>query len=225
MQIVPDSIAIGYVHNYMVHERWAHNLANAALNPDNKIIAFISSQNPRQEAARNATIEKFLEGFDNGKLAAEWLMWIDTDQTFENDAPARLRKTAKRTGAQMVTGVTWVWKRHKEEMIPNTWTWDAENKWWLDNIEYEAGKTYEVDATGSACVLIHRSVFLQYPAPWHVSLDEHPASGKYMGHDLAFFYRTVVEGDLSLAWDTSVPFGHIKQFELTQANYDAYRAT
>jgi len=121
----------------------------------------------------------------------------------------------------MVGGITWVYKRGENELTPNAWTWDEQGVTWQDITEYETGEVYEIDATGSAFVLINRRVFewlAQYSDEWHTS-GIHPDTGTYMGHDLAFCYDAVVRGPFKLFWDTGVQSGHIKHFELDEKMY------
>lgn len=230
MKVLKDTVAVAYVHPNTVMEGFARSLANACLNPANKILAVISTSNPRQENARNAAIERFLEGttVDGKPHGAEWLMWLDTDQTFEHDAIARLRKTAHDTKAKLVGGLTFVYKRQDNILLPNGWTWDSEIGHWRDIDDYVSGKKYEIQGTGAAFLLIHRDVFNwwnEYTEDknlWHRS-GVHPDTGNYMGHDLAFCYDTVVKGPFKLFWDTSVQSGHIKHFELDENMFRNYQ--
>lgn len=224
MEIIPDSVMIGYVHMHTVFEGFARSLAEVCLNRESNIYGIISTQNPRQESARNATIQKFIEGFHEGNnhYGAEWFMWLDTDQTFEHDAIVRLRNTAHKHDADAVGGLTFVYKRHSQEVTPNGWIW---NDGYEQIEDYTPNKVYQIDGTGSAFVLINRRVLETQKKNWHLTHVKHPATGEYMGHDLAFFHKMSVEDGFKLVWDTSVQSGHIKHFELTEAQYRAYRET
>lgn len=215
MKVVPDSIAIAYVHPNTVTERFGYSLAQACLNRGNPIAALISTSNPRQALARNTAIERFLEG------PCEWLMWIDTDMVFDYDAPVRLLRTAKREKADAVTGLGFIFKRQDNIVVPNGYMWDEEENAFAEIKDYKSGVTYEVDGTGAGFVLINRSVFERWgDSHWHHTWAKHPVTGSDMGHDLAFFYRMTQELGLKLVWDTSVTTGHVKHFEL---NEDSFR--
>lgn len=225
MEIIPDSVMVGYVHMNTVFEGFARSLAEVCLNTESNIYGIISTQNPRQEDARNATILKFMEGFhaDRTHFGAEWFMWVDTDQTFQADAIVRLRETAHRFNADAVGGLTFIYKRATQEVAPNGYVWNGEG---FDALEdYTEGEVYEIQGTGSAFVLIHRRVFEGKDGFWHVNHQKHPDTGGYMGHDLAFFHDATVNRGLKLVWDTGVQSGHIKHFEVTEAQYRAYRNT
>lgn len=224
MEVLPNTVAIGYVHPHTVFEGFARSLAETCLIRDNNIIGLIGASSPRQEHARNTVIEKFLYGveYSDKHVGAEWLMWIDTDMTFERDSISRLLHTAKTHKADMVGGLAFVFKRTSQELTTNAWTFDKDINEWVDIETYTPGQKYEIDGTGAAFLLIHRRVLEAGSDPWHNS-GQHAKTGKYMGHDLAFCYDNVVDGDFKLVWDTSVKTGHIKHFELTEENYAASR--
>lgn len=215
VKTIKDTVAVGYVHPNTVHEGFAQSLAKACLNPANKIVGIISASNPRQHVARNSVIEHFLEG------PAEWLMWIDTDMTFELDAISRLLKTARKQKAQMVAGLAFIFKRQIGSLSPNAFLWNGTD--FEDVIDYKDGATLTVDGTGSAFVLIHRDVFKAIGHDWHQNWMHHPANDGPMGHDLAFFYEAVQTHGFKLVYDTNVKTGHIKHFELDEKMFRNYQ--
>ena len=157
------------------------------------------------------------------------MMWIDTDQRFEMDAIDRLRTTAKNLGAQACGGLTFIYGRHERSVKTNGFMWNPESgagDGGFQNIEeYKKGGRYEIGATGSAFVLLHRDIFNLREENWHTSWSPHPDTGQYMGHDIAFFYDTCVKGPHKLVWDTGVVAPHIKYFDLDEQAYEGYRAT
>ena len=227
MEIIPDSCMIGYVHPGTVTEGFARSLAELCLYKPNNIYGIIATSNPRQEDARNATLQKFVEGMhaDGEHFGAEWFMWLDTDQTCEADAIERLRNTAKRFDADAAGGITWIWKRAQGEVSTNGFLWNPNDLNFDPITEYETGDVYEINGTGSAFVLIHRRVIEAQDGNWQVTHIDHPATGRYMGHDLAFFHKMSVEGPYKLVWDTGVQAGHIKQIEFTEAQFRGYQAS
>ena len=153
MDVLEDSVVIGYVHPNIVMEGFARDLAKACLWRDNKIVGIISASSPRQFMARNSVIKSFLDG------PGEWLMWIDTDMTFEPAAIAHLRANALAKDADMVTGLGFIFKRMDNIVIPNGYLWDEETSHFTEITDYVSGHTYEIDGTGAGFVLIHRRVF------------------------------------------------------------------
>ena len=217
-KIVPNSVNIGYVHPNIVTEGFARSLANLCLWEPNQIIGLTSASNPRQEVARNEAIKNFLKG------PSEWFMWIDTDMTFYHDAIQKLRSTALEHKADMVGGLGFIYKRGPNEIIPNGYNFDEEKLYFAVIEDYESGKVYEIDGTGSGFILIHRRVFEAWDNEyWHQTWREHPVTGGPMGHDLAFCYQSVKVNGFKLLWDTGVKTGHTKYFELTEESYITYR--
>ena len=215
-----DKVYLAWVHTGTVHEPFARTIAELCLYKPNQITGITTSSSPRQEDARNGTISNFLD------TDAEWLMWIDTDMTLEYNAVEQLLETAHSLEADMAGAIGFIYRRDTEQLIPNGYRWDADNRVYLSIWDYEPGKTYDVDGTGSGCVLINRRVFESWDDEnWHETLYRHPASGDYMGHDLAFSYKAKFEYGHKIVWNTSIKTGHIKPFELTEANYLAYRET
>lgn len=217
MKIEKDSIAIGYVHPNVVTERFAFSLADACRVSGNRIAGIISASSPRQEVARNAVIEKFLEG------PCEWLMWIDTDMVFKPDAPLKLRDTAKRNKADAVAGLCFIYKRGSNSVVPSAYLWDENEGAFAEIVNYESGSCIPIDGCGSAFVLVHRRCFEDKGAHWHHNWMQHPASGSDMGHDLAFFWDVTQIQKLTLLWDTSVQAGHIKHFTLDEDSFRQYQ--
>ena len=214
-----EGVYLAWVHTGIVHEPFARSVAEVCLWKPNNIVGITTAGGPRQEAQRNAAIAAFL------KTDGEWLMWIDTDMTFNRDMVERLLKTAHETGADAVGTLGFIWDPSQQIVVPNAYLWsDVDNAYhWVVNYEREA--IVQIDATGSGSVMIHRRVFEAWDHErWHETWPVHPDSGGLMGHDLAFFHKATREDGFKLMWDTTVKTGHIKSFELTEANYDAYLA-
>jgi len=184
----------------------------------NNIWGLTSASNPRQEVARNAAIQNFLAS------EGDWMMWIDTDMTFEYDSIERLLKTAQKTKADIVTGLGFIFKRSEQMIVPNGYIWNDDDEAFVEMGNYEKDRVYEIDGTGSGFVLIHRRVFEAFDDVfWHQTWVKHPRTGRPMGHDLAFCWRAKQDYGMKIVWDTSVKTGHIKYFELTESDYDTYK--
>lgn len=214
---LPGSVVIGYVHPNIVMEGFTRSLAETCLTNENGIVGIISASDPKQHVARNSVIEKFLAG------PGEWLIWIDTDMTFERDSIARLRATAVKEKAHMVGGLAFVYNRGAGTLQPNGWGWDYSENHWVAYTDYTPDAPQQIDGTGAAFILIHREVFETLEGNWHQNWVEHPATGKSMGHDLAFCYDAVVGNGYRLIWDTSVKTGHIKHVEMTEESWEAFK--
>ena len=213
-----DKVLLAWVHTGTVHEPFARTIAELCLHKPNRIVGITATTSPRQEESRNATIHNFLE------TDADWLMWIDTDMTLEKNAIELLLETAHQHEADIAGAIGYIYNRLTQEITPNGYHWDDDKKTYVSLWDYNPGETYTVDATGSGCVLIHRRVFESWDDEnWHETWHTHPYTGGHMGHDLAFCFKSKREYGHKIVWNTNIKSGHIKPFELTEANYIAYR--
>lgn len=222
------TVAVGYPHLGPVEEAFCRSLAETCLDPDTPIAGIITARSARQTVARNTVIQKFLD-----ETPAKWLMWVDTDMQWGRGAINTLLRIAERNNVKQVAGAAFIFKEQSHLVESNAFVFNEEENTFAHIGNYKPGKTLEVHATGSAFVLIHREVFEwwreQWGDSWHFNWDEyehpHPRTGKSMGHDLAFFYRTTVEGPYRLLYSTQAETqtAHIKKYPITQDAYYASR--
>lgn len=181
-------------------------------------------------AARNDTVQQFLDDKD-----AEWLFWTDTDMGFRPDTVDRLLAVAHPTDRPVVGALCFA----QRELTPDGMGGYrcAPRPTIFDWIETEDGQQgfqgrtiYPVNAlvrcagTGSACVLIHRSVFTRI-------LDEHgptwykravnATTGQLIGEDLSFCMRAVALG-IPVHVYTGVRATHLKPVWLQEQDYWAH---
>ncbi len=218
-QLLNDKVYLVYVHPGIVHEGFARSMMETCLWPGNGIMGIVAASNPRQEEARNAAIQGFLDG------VGDWLMWVDTDMTFLYDTIEQLVKTAHEHEADIVSGLGFIYKKETGEIIPSAYLWNEDGKEFRVIDDYTKGEVHAIDGTGAGFVLIHRRVFEAFDDKyWHKTWMEHPETGKMMGHDLEFCRRATGYG-FKMVLNTKVRTGHIKSFELGEGDYDAYRAS
>jgi hypothetical protein len=169
---------------------------------------------PRVPAARNQLVREFLAS------GLEWLWFVDTDMTFAPDALETLLASADPDERPVVGGLCFgldglevhstLMRKGRDGV-----TYDLALSWPPDQL-------VEVDATGAACLLIHRGLLERlraaYPAPHHWFVDEVHA-GIDVGHDLVFCERVKALGARVFV-HTGVRVGHLKT---TSVDLDAYR--
>ena len=159
---------------------------------------------PRIAAGRNHLVESFLAS------PGEWLLMVDDDMSFDGDVIDRFLKVADAEKRPIVGGLAFATGRdgifptlfqvHPEAQVPVRIT-----AWPLDDL-------VEVDATGAACLFVHRSVFErmsdEYPKPWQW-FQETQLNGSTVGEDMTFCLRARALG-FPIVVDTSIKFGHVK---------------
>lgn len=166
---------------------------------------------------RNDIVQRFLDETSLG-----WLFLLDSDMTFAPDALDALLAAAHVTERPVVGGITVSWDPPTRRIFPTMYRRDDDGVL-RPVLGWVPGGLLPVDATGAACLLIHRSVLealrdapnsLEFP--WF----DLGRNGEYggTGEDLEFC-RRVRALDIPIHVHTGVPFGHLKTIELSIADF------
>lgn len=130
---------------------------------------------------------------------ADWLLFIDADMGFTPDVIERLVEVADPVERPIVGGLCFVWKDRgpdgfngvASEPAPTLYDWIEGD--FRSRAHYPANTLVPVAATGTALLLIHRSVLTrvadEYGPHWFDRLPRQNAEG-LMGEDISFFMRT-----------------------------------
>jgi hypothetical protein len=245
------AVTIAYVHNTSVEYSWHHSysmlmaydVAHHARIWRGGMVAMYGGTDGLAQA-RNKAITEFLA--DN---RADWLFWVDTDMGFEADTVDKLFAVADPVERPMVGALTFaaIHEQHddvggyRDVFMPVVMDWAiAESgpgfavRW-----NYPRDTVTRVDGTGSACILIHRSVFERIRdaavaereatgrdgpewANWY-SRAVNPATGELIGEDLSFCLRAA-RLKIPVHVDTSIQTTHAKKLWLQQQDYWQQRA-
>lgn len=160
------------------------------------------------------------------KAKAEWLFMVDTDMGFEPDTVDRLVATAERENCPIVGGLAFALKRRagaadtslyatRTAINPTLYRYVdlGTEKGFLAVRDYEPDAFQYVDATGAACLLIHRDALqAMEPAPFRpmVVRDANPdGTDRAFSEDLSFCSRAAAAGQ-AVGVDTSVKTTHYK---------------
>jgi hypothetical protein len=235
----PDAVALAYVHGTSVSHSWHSSVLNL-LNHDagsaQRIIrggwiAFRYGTGGIVEA-RNRTAAQFLES------DTPWLFWIDTDMGFAPETVDRLASQAHETHrpivgalcfAQRETGTDGMGGFHTKP-VPTLYDWHTNpdgTSGFVPRWDYERDSMQRVAATGSACLVIHRSVFEAIsehygPGQWYTPMTN-PTTGQHISEDLAFCARAEVVGK-PVHVHTGVKTSHDKSIWLSEDQYLMHRA-
>ena len=177
--------------------------------------------------ARNKTVRTFLDEHN-----ADWLFWIDTDMGFAPDTIDRLLEVADPESAPIVGGLCFT---QREEQADNMGGWRCRaTPTVFDWTVLEDGQqgfsvrwNYTPDApqrcagTGSACVLIHRSVFekieAKYGPVWYDRIVN-KSMNRVVSEDLSLCMRAGAL-ELPLFVHTGVKTTHMKTTWLCEDDY------
>lgn len=188
--------------------------------------------------ARNYLTREFLAS------ESEWLLFIDADMGFPDFALHRMLGAALNDGLKPIigglcfalstVGYDPVNQAETREVFPTIGVWDRNDAGEIIGFKYvmkwEKGAVLQMDMTGAACLLIHRSVFEKMgDGGWWSQIDA-PEGAKdrdcvpRFSEDVSFFIRAEQAG--FKPWlDTAVATSHDKGgIHLTEAVWDFQQA-
>jgi hypothetical protein len=176
--------------------------------------------------ARNRAAKTFLE-----ERTADWLLWLDTDMGFAPDMVERLVQAADPVERPIVGGLCFAYKQIGDDGFggwhsaprPTIFDWVADG----DQRGFKGRTTYPVNAlvrcagTGSACLLIHRSVFERIRAEhgehWY-DKAVNPSTRDVISEDLSFCMRAGTVG-VPVFVHTGVRTSHAKRIYVSERDY------
>ncbi|MGW5259685.1 hypothetical protein ACWEQG_01840 [Microbispora sp. NPDC004025] len=176
--------------------------------------------------ARNQTVRRFLDG------DAEWLFWLDTDMGVGEDVLDRLIASADPVERPIIGALCFAQQEYapdgmggyRTRACPTLYRWleagDGRQGFtaWRD---YPRDELVEVAATGSACLVIHRSVLVvvgeRYGPNWYGRMTN-PSTGQLLSEDLSFCARAVQCG-YPIHVDTRVKTSHLKPVWLAEEDF------
>ena len=180
---------------------------------------------------RNSLVKRFLAYGE-----ADWLFMVDSDMTFQPDIVERLLEFADPETAPIVGGLCFGFD-DKADIQPTLFglVGDDEHPDVIRYHEWPPDSMFQVAATGGACLLIHKSVFIKITQvkipkrngkrgfndafPWFQEVEH---DGSPVSEDITFCWRAGLAG-IPLFVNTAVQLGHIKFRELTVDTYLSQR--
>jgi hypothetical protein len=178
-------------------------------------------------SARNNAVKLFL-----GERQADWLFWIDTDMGFAPDTIDRLLAVADPVERPMVGGLAFTQQEAAPDGMggwrcraaPTVFDWavlDDGQMGFTVRWKYPPDALTRVGGTGSACILVHRSVFERVEARFgRVWYDRVPntTTGQLLSEDLALCLRAGAL-DIPIHVHTGVQTTHQKTLWLAEDDY------
>jgi len=222
-----DKICIGMVNNGTIDSMLAQDLIHIAIHPSQKFHNLVQVGNiGLTTRSRNMVVKTFLETTE-----AAWLLMIDSDERLSIDAFLKLVDAAHDKDRPIVSGLVFAAFFDDEDglrPVPTIYRMDPERG--LEAIDaYPENQLIEVDAIGTGCILIHRSVLLEMQKQatpnqgknwaWFV---EGAIEGTYFGEDLLFSKRLKSMG-FKIHAHTGAILPHHKQFWLDERHHAPMR--
>ena len=222
-----DRVCIGMVNNGTIDALLAMDLIHIAREKDGHFDHMVQVGNVGLTTrSRNVVVNTFLETTN-----ANWLLMIDSDERLSLDTWHKLIDSAHDKDRPIVSGLVFAAFFDGEDAlrpVPTIYLMDSERG--LQPIDgYPENQLIEVDAVGTGCILIHRSVLLEMQKQatpnqgknwaWFV---EGAIDGTYFGEDLLFSKRLKSMGYKIFA-HTGAILPHHKQFWLDERHHTPMR--
>jgi len=213
-------VLVCYAHGGTVAGEFARTLADNLIRNSGRIAGqSVQIGGPMIADHRNALVEKFLV------QDAEWMWMVDTDMVLPSGTLKGLLTSAHWKDRPVVGALCFGSNRYANKFFPTIYAWTEEGLARGDNIDFRNQGLIEVDGTGAACILIHRSVLEkvaeEFPPPkgpfefgW---FDGPSGQQERIGEDLMFSVR-VRNAGFPIYVDCDVQVGHWKPIIL-DVNY------
>jgi hypothetical protein len=236
----PNAVTVAYIHSNDVAYSWHHSMvemvgydmAGAGRIIRGGYIAMRCGAAGLVEA-RNRAVTEFLASRD-----ADWLLWIDTDMGFPADLCERLLEAADPEKRPIVGALCFSQRETEPDgmggwrcrAVPTVFDWarlPSGKEGFLVRWDYPRDTVVQCAGTGSAAILVHRSVFSQVAAKYGPSwydMAPNPTTGQLIGEDLSFCARAGALG-IPVYVHTGIPTTHAKHLWLTENDYHAERLT
>lgn len=203
-----------------VSHDFCRSLANI-VKADPRIVGQIPFRSgPNLSSSRNQVARTFLE-YD-----ADWLWMIDSDMTFDVDLLDKLLEVADLEEAPIVGGlcIGQRYTKDRVEYFTTMFTFDEDGEAWRMD-EYPSDAVVDIDATGTGCLLVHRSVFEEirrnYDDPLVWFAEEINDKGGLHSEDITFCLRARACG-FPVKVNTAAKVGHVKSQLINEAVYLAW---
>jgi hypothetical protein len=228
-----DSVTLAYVHDTDVTYSFHHSLLNLILfdaGEQGRIMrggynAVRCARSSSLSEARNQAAEAFLT---NGR--GEWLFWLDTDMGFTPDTLERLLSVADPVDRPIVGGLCFAQKETADDGMSGyhtsprvtilDWFDTPDGRRFMGRTTYPVNSVVPCAGTGSACIIIHRSVLERihekFGPTWYTPIKGD--DGKMLGEDVSFCVRAGAL-DIPINVHTGVRTSHLKQLWLQESDF------
>lgn len=228
MEVQAGSVVVAHLHSgESITGAFAVSFDEMVRTEERVLFPPIRSQsNSDLAAARNQVVSAFLN-----QTPGEWLFWLDDDMGFDADIVARLLDVADPETKPVVGGLCFAYRRyevgpaqaHRFIVKPTIYSFvESSNEvGFVAHDDYPRDDVVKVDATGSACILIHRSVLdgmrEQIGPNWysHIVLPKGPSGRTELSEDLSFCFRLLVAG-VPVYVNTAAKTSHMKPIFLDE---------
>ena len=229
-----DAVTVAYVHPNEITQSWHQSLLNLIawdMAHEGRVarggwLAIRCYGSDGIAGARDKAAAQFLDGKES-----DWLLWIDTDMGFAPDTVDRLMAVADPKERPIVGGLCFAQKQNDSDgmggwttsLVPTIYDWvevGDNEQGFLSRLEYPVNTLVRCAGTGSACILIHRSVLEQMVGKFGACYERatNPTTGLRIGEDLSFCMRAGAL-DIPVHVYTGVRTTHFKPSWLSERDF------
>lgn len=231
----PDAVTLAYLHpdhvDHNFHESLTATLLfdaghHGRLLRGKYLAQFCGSTGVTM--ARNVTVKTWL---DSGNYDAEWLWWVDTDMGWQPDSLERLMAIADPVERPIVGGLCFGLRHQLDDGMHGRYYTSFPTVYDIGETEdrvgfqpryaYPVNQLQQVAATGSAFLVVHRSVFQRirdrYGDHWYDNIP-HPKAEWPLGEDVSFCLRASTL-DIPIHIHTGIKTNHHKEFYVDEQVY------
>lgn len=175
---------------------------------------------------RNRVVKTFLDNTDS-----DWLLLIDSDEQLSPAVFDQLIDTAHHTERPVVAGLVFAAFKVDGEAYPKPVPaiFQDTPQGFLPLFKYDRNAVFQIDACGTGCVLIHRSVLekMREMADPHQGTDwcwfwDGPLNGEWISEDL-LFSRRVRQLGFPIHVNTAAILPHQKSYWLDERHHIAWQ--
>ncbi len=202
-------VVLTYCHSHEVGHNFLHSILEMDKSQLVSRVAVMTGTNALP-FARNQSMLGFLE------TDGEWLLILDSDMGFDPDLVPRMLGAAHDIDRPIVGGLCFAQTGHEPDGMGG-YVWKPKPTLMRRNgdsmttlYEYEPDALVKVDATGAACLLVHRSVAEAMRAKWGDTwFDQMLTDRGLIGEDVSFCLRA---GELGfpIHVHTGIKTNHLK---------------
>jgi len=227
-----ETVCLSYVHDTDVSHSFHDSLVNLLLHDATTEARVMRGGYLPIRCARSSTLSEARNLAVEGFLArpADWLFIVDTDMGFAPDTLERLLDVADPIDRPIVGALCFAQKETATDGLSGfhtsprvtilDWVKTPQGEKFAGRTNYPVNSVVRCAGTGSACILIHRSVFEKIAAEvgsaWYnrVIGDD----GKPIGEDVSFCLRAGAIG-IPVYVHTGVKTSHLKNLWLQEADF------
>jgi GT2 family glycosyltransferase len=217
-------VSIGTCDPGTVNGEFAFSLIQIALSRSSRLGTFVRVRGSGLlSKQRNRVVKQFLE------TKSDWLLMMDSDEVLTVEAFDKLVETAHEKDRPIVAGLVFASFDNGNPYprpLPTIFMDAPEGFIPLD--KYDKDSVFQVDAAGTGCLLVHRSVFetMQANADSHQGTDwcwfwDGPLNGDWIGEDLQFCRRVRSLG-FPIYVNTGAILPHSKSYLLSDRQHDLW---